>query len=395
MTTPISPVVPHIIWPGSGSDPSGKTAFGIFDFDNDFVEDAPKVAKWVCSSLGYPVVDIELTDSMIYIQLESAIIEFSTQVNEFNMREYMLNLQGTSTGSSVTQKLIKGTPLPMVVEMAVAYGVEAGTGGNVNYKKTSINLINGQQEYDLQALVGNVSESGNRIEIRRVWHERIPALSRFFDPFAGGLGMENGLQEFGWGSFSVASQFLLMPIFETILRGQAIEFNDTIRRSQYSFEIKNNKIKLFPMPKESEKLWFEYTVALDKFSATIGNPGTSGSYGGGIVSDISNVPYDTIPYQYINDGGKRWIWRYALALCKEVLGNTRSKYALLPIPNADVSMDGLTLRQEGQAEKEKLIQTLRETLERAGKHSQLEAMEDNETATLNILSKVPNLIYVG
>ncbi len=396
------PIVSVVVWPGSGSNPSNKTPFGLYEDDEIFICEAPKVAQWVCTSLGYPVMAVELTDAMIYAQFEQAISEFTSLVNEFNMRDQMLAMQGMSTGSSISQKLIKSNPLPYVIEMSQMYGTEASVGGYVDIKKGYITLQSGVQEYDLQGLWANVSESGNRIEIRRIWHERPPAINRFFDPFAGGAGMGIGvgnlLGEFGWGSYSVASQYLLMPIYETLLRVQAIEFNDQIRRSQYSFEIHNNKLRLMPVPTDADTnvlMWFEYIVVEDKFAASLGSPGTVGGSGDGVASDYSNVPYTFMQYSTINDVGRRWIWKYTLALCKIVLGGIRSKYDTLPIPNSEMRMDGLTLRQEGQQEIETLMTTLRETLQETGKKAQMEKARENEENSMEIMRRVPNVIYIG
>jgi hypothetical protein len=311
----------------------------------------------------------------------------------------MLTIQGISTGSSITGLLVNNNPLPIVVEMSTAYGTEAQSGGNVDYKRGYVTLELNKQEYDLQEWA-TVSESGNRIEIRRIWHERPPALRRFFDPFAGaagaGMGIENLLGEFGWGNYSIASQYLLMPIYETILRGQAIEFNDLIRRSQFSFEIKNNKLRIFPVPDSgfaNEKLWFEYTVKADKFNKIVGNP-FSGS-AGGIVSDYSNAPYTNIMYSHINDIGKRWIRKYTLALVKVMLGNIRNKYAQIPIPNSIVQLNGDSLIDQGKREMDELVSTLRETLETTGKNAQMRKMTENETNSTEILKRAPNIFYIG
>jgi len=387
------PIVDIIVWPGSGSTPIGKTPFEIFDDDDDFVDDAPKLAKWICTSLGYPVMAVELTDEMVYAQFEQSIIEFSSVVNEFNMREQMLALQGVSTSTDVTGKLIKSSPLPYIIEISQMYGTEAEVGGEVELKKGFVTLEAGEQDYDLQELWSSVSESGNRMEIRRVYHERTPAINRFFDPFAGsagmGLGIQNVLSEFGWGNFSIASQYLLMPIYETLLRIQAIEFNDQIRRSQYSFEIHNNNLRVIPLPNSEDqgiKLWFEYYVTTDKAAAQVSEES--------VASDFSNVPYDNVMYENINAVGRRWIWKYALSLCKIILGGIRSKYDVIPIPNSEMRLDGLTLRQEGFQEIEMLRQELRETLVEAGKERQMEKARLNEENIAEIMKRIPAYIYV-
>lgn len=394
--------VPAIFWPGSGSVPA-TSSLGVYMPDPTFQSEAPSVAKWIAGRLGYPVMAVEMTDVQLYDCFEQSILEYSSQVNEFNMRENMLNLQGASTGSSITQRLVRGSPLPMVVEISAQYGTEAGTGGNVDWKKGYIDCNNNQQEYDLQALWGAISESGNRIEIRRIFHERTPAISRggfgFGDIGAGPTdGTNNLLGEFGWAGYdgglngfagaATTGQFLVMPVYETLLRIQAIEFNDTIRRSGYSFELINNKIKIFPPPGGGDRLYFQYLVKKDKMASDI-NPS------GDIISDYSNAPYTNMVYTQINDVGKQWIRKFALALAKETLGRILSKYEGIPIPNSDVRMDGSILRQESKDEKDTLWDQLRETLEEAGRAAQMKKASENEENSQKILMKAPTLIYIG
>ena len=165
----------------------------------------------------------------------------------------------------------------------------------------------GQQDYDLKTLVADVYESGSRIDIFKVYFEERPAISRFFDPYSvSGMGTLNITQEFGFTSFSTATQYVLMPFYEDILRMQAIEFNDQIRKSAHSFNIVNNKLTIYPLPTNDYKLYFEYFVRdeFEKNSATIRT---------NKVSDYSNIKYNFIPYRKINDVGKQWIRKYTLA----------------------------------------------------------------------------------
>ena len=113
-------------------------------------------------------------------------------------------------------------------------------------------------------LWGNVSESGERIDITKVFYETTPAINRFFDPYSvSGQGTLNLVDEFGFGSFSPAAQFIMMPLYEDMLRIQQIEFNDQIRKSAHSFNIVNNKITILPKPTSNYKLYFEYQVVKD------------------------------------------------------------------------------------------------------------------------------------
>ena len=217
-------------------------------------------------------------------------------------------------------------------------------------------------------------------------------MQRFFDPYATtGYGTLNTVEGFGFGNYSPAVSFTLMPLFEDLLRVQAIELNDSIRKSSYSFTLQNNKLRIFPDPEEDQTLWFEYVKTADRDNPLI----TEYSGSTDVVSDYSNVPYDNMEYKFINDVGKQWIRKYALALCKELLGMIRSKYGSIPIPNAETTLDGDTLRSEAAAEKELLVSQLREMLEQTSRRALLEADKDEAEFLQEKLQKVPYPIYIG
>jgi hypothetical protein len=385
----------RIRWPGSGSSVVGKTPFGFYDNDLVFQADAQAAAIWAAYRLGYPVVDVELLDVNFYAAFEEATNEYGAQVNQFNIRNYMQVFQGqkmTEVGN-LTGKAVVGTPLPYIIELGKGYGTEVGVGGYVDWKKGFVVTQAGQQTYDLQSLWADQVENCNRIEVMRIFHDFPPAFARIYDPFSmTGMSYSNVLNEMGFGAYSPAVQFLMTPIFEDLLRGQAIEFNDMVRKSAYSFELTNNKLKLFPIPTYSFKVYFNYMVRNDRISGSIANdPNYTGSY----VSDYANIPYQNIPYNTVNSVGRQWIRKYYLALCKELLGCIRQKYQSLPIPGGDVTMDGAELRNEAQQEKTDLITQLRETLDATTQKQQMENSALQAEQMQETLKRVPMFIYIG
>ena len=378
------------IWTGTSSFTSGSsTPFGIYDTDSVFQSDAPKVASWCAQRLGYPIIDIELQGDNFFAVFEEAVSEYSAQVNQFNIRNNLGSLEGQPTGTNYTGQSVLGSELNNVITIGEGYGTLANVGGRTDIKKGSINLTSGTQEYDLQTLWSDVSESGERIDVTRVYHEASPAIQRFFDPYSvSGQGTLNLIDEFGFGSFSPAAQFILMPIYEDMLRIQQIEFNDQFRKSAHTFNIVNNKLQIFPIPTSDYKLWFEYQVKKEfRENSTAVLPN--------VVSDYSNIGYNFATYTNINDVGKQWIRKYTLALAKEMLGAIREKYNTVPIPGSEVSLDGAALRAEAQTEKDSLIEQLRENLNEVSKKQRME----NEAAMVDqqqqIIQKVPLNIYVG
>jgi len=378
------------IWTGTSTFTSGSsTPFGIYDSDSLFQVDAPKVASWCAKRLGYPIIDIELQGENYFAVFEEAVSEYSAQVNQFNIRNNLGSLEGQPTGSNYTGQSVLGSELNNVATIAETYGNFANVGGRTDIKSGSIQLYKGRQDYDLQAIWGDVSESGERIDVTKVFYETTPAIQRFFDPYSvSGQGTLNLIDEFGFGSFSPAAQFILMPIYEDMLRIQQIEFNDQIRKSAHTFNLVNNKIQIFPIPTTDYKLFFEYQVVKDRReNSTIITPN--------VVSDYSNIGYNFAQYTQINDVGKQWIRKYTLALAKEMLGAIREKYSTIPIPGSEVSLDGSALRAEAQTEKDALIEQLRENLNEVSKKQRMENEASMVEQQQQVMTRVPLNIYIG
>ena len=201
----------------------------------------------------------------------------------------------------------------------------------------------------------------------------------------------NMLDQFGFGNYSPAVSFLMMPVYADMLRLQAIELNDQIRKSAYTFQLRNNKLRIFPKPTSGYKLHFNYVVTADRDNVMV----TEYSGSSDVISDFSNAPYDNMNYGSINDVGRQWIRKYGLALTKELLGIVRSKYGAIPIPGAETSLDGDTLRTEASTEKEVLVTQLREMLDQTSRRALLEADKDESEFLQEKLKRVPYPIYIG
>ena len=386
----------------SASASAEATPFGLYDSDSEFRADAPKTAVWVAKRLGYPVINIELDNQQIWACFEESTSEYSAQINQFNLRNNLDILKGQPKGkvANYSQTLVEGSFLPTAVRMSQQYGTLAGVGGHTSIKKAYINLTPGQQKYNIMSASIDVETSASfttlfsgssTIDVTRMYHEATPAIARFFDPYSvGAQGTLNLISELGFGNFSPAAQFLMMPIYEDVLRMQQIEFNDHIRKSAHTFNIIDNKLEIFPIPTEGtvSRIYFEY-MSRDEFEHD------SQTIQADSLSDYSDIPYDFIQYSNINDVGKQWIRKYTLALSKELLGAIREKYSNVPIPDGEVSLDGAALRAEAQVEKDELIKQLRENLEELSRKNVMENKAHESTHHQEMLRKVPLKIYVG
>jgi hypothetical protein len=380
------------IWNGSSTFAAGQTPFGFYDSDTSFTSQADKVAKFCAIRLGYPLMDVELNSGSFYACFEEAVTTYGNEVYQAQAVQNYLSLEGGSTSTTLNEAVL--TPsLQNIIRLSSGYGTEAGVGGNVTKHSGSIAVNPNQQDYDLNQWAIDEGIQG-RIEILKVFYQAPPAIMRYFDPYAGtGTGIQSLMDAFDFGSYSPGVNFLLMPISYDLLKVQAIEFNDQVRKSAYSFEIVNNTLKLFPVPKSTGLMWFEYYLVNDKQSLD-DSANTAGGVGGSI-SNISNVPYENPSYATINAIGRQWIFKYTLALSKELLAYVRGKYTTVPVPGSEATLNQADLLADARSEKEALIGNLRDILEKTSKVSQLERKSQEAAFLQDTLKMVPMVIFVG
>ena len=378
------------IWPGSSSFFPGDTPFGFYDQDNDFQTDAELTSNWCAKRLGYPIIDVELQSINFFTVFEEAVNEYGAQLYNFQIINNFHTLEGTTTGSNFNNKKI--TPnLGNTVNISEQYGSETdAAGGNYQLQRGTLDVKAGDgQRYDLLANTSSSISGSEAVYIKRIYHYAPAAINRYFDPYAGtGTGIQSLMQTFGFGNFSPGVNFMLMPIYFDVLKLQAIELNDTIRKSGYHFNIEDNRyLKLFPIPNRNYTLHFDYVL-----KSVANNPIKNTSTN--LITDISNVPYTNPTYKHINQPGRQWIRRYTLALAKEMLGGIRGKYQSLPIPGETTTLDYARLLSEASTEKDKLIEELQKLLEETTRVKQLERQEQEAELTQKTFYKVPYPFYI-
>lgn len=378
-----------VIWNGISQFGVGQTPFGFYDLDPAFAFDADKVASFCATRLGYGLLDVELQSGSFYACFEEAISTYASEMYQFKIRENYINLEGSSADTSLNGKVLRPN-LSNVMEVSKFYGTEAGVNGPVTKYSGSLNLTKGRQSYDLKKWAEDRGIEGG-IEVRRIFYHAPPAITRYFDPYAGtGTGVQSLMNAFDFGAYSPGINFLLMPASFDIMKIQAIEFNDQIRRSAYSFEIVNNNLKIFPVPVSDGTLMFEYFKMSEKYSA-----GISGEDGSNLITDVSNVPYDNVRYGTLNAVSRQWIFRYTLALARELLAYVRGKYTTVPIPGSEATLNQQDLLTDARSEKTELLTQLREMLGESSRRQQLLRQAEEAEATQKVLIQVPYKIYVG
>ena len=383
----------------------GLTPFALYDGDAAFAADADHLVKWIAAALGggpqglsgtlaqqdETHVQIELASTDIYAQFEAATAEYGATINAFQAKSTLASFLGSATGSLTGgQDRFPQNSLEWARRQAQPYGEEFGVGGNRPFYSGSIELTAGQQSYDLNALLGVTGSDGKPLGVivRKLFHFSPFASMRFFGTTSA-INYLNG--EFNFQTFTPESVFYMLPVWEDVLRGAQFKESNTVRRSHYSFEMhgNTNTLVLFPVPDANNTLFLTYNLADPLFPL---DPTDSSTYG---VSNVSNLPFGTIPYSGINSIGRQWIWKMTLALCKEVLGLIRRKMLTVPIPGGDLSLDGASLVTDGRAEMDQLRSQLHELLDSLT-YDKLAAKELAQAqASMQLLSLIPLRIFIG
>ena len=382
------------IYPGSSSFFPGQTPFGFYDYDYQFQIDADKVATFCARRLGYPLVDVELQDLNFYAAFEDAITTYGNELYAFQVRDNMLTLEGAPADTEVNTALI--TPnLATVIRMSQQYAAEAGAGGNITYYSGALSLTPGKQTYNLKEWAVSQSISGG-IEIKTVFYQDLPAINQMYAPFGGfaGLGglpaagIYGGMYGGGYGG-----GYLMMPVAYDAGVIQGLELSNQIRLSNYTFNIVNNNLTIFPIPTDNDVrqgfLWFEYIKLEDRYTNSITQ--TNGDK----VTNVSNAPYNNPTYTQINSVGRQWIFEYTLALCKEMLGYVRGKYGTIPVPDQNITLNQADLLSAATAEKQALVERLRLYLDETSKKALLERRAQESDFRRQEINNVPMVIYIG
>lgn len=377
---------------------SGSTPFGIFDTDPQFAVDADRMVKYVAVKLGGGLpgqptdnglhVQVELQSTDVYSQFEAATIEYGSIINAYQAKSSLSAFLGSATGTLTGgQNRYPQASLEWARRQAQAFGEESYVGGTHVLYSGSIDLNPGQQDYDLQALINPTGSDGSpiRMIVRKVFHFSPLSAYRFFGTTSA-VNYLNG--QFNFQTFTPETVFYMLPIWEDVLRGMQFKTSNSVRRSNYSFEMHNNVLKVLPTPTQPNTMFFTYNLDTGPIDDS-----DKSSFG---VSNISNVPFGNIPYQGINSIGREWIWKMTLAMCKETLGMIRRKMKTIPIPGGgDLTLDGDDLVSEGRQEQEALETELRGLLEEMS-YDRLALKEAEQSEGLmRVLSQVPLKIYIG
>ncbi|MDC0539980.1 hypothetical protein OAO15_00555 [bacterium] len=375
-----------------------STAFGFYNNDIEFQDDCVKVAKFVTTRLGYPLMDVELQTGSIFTAFEEAITMYGNELYAYLIRENVLDLTGLPYENVNLSEVIVTPNFDAIIRLSEQYGEEAGVGGNIDWIKGNIPLTGSVQDYDVKkwAKEQDPPITGS-LEIKRIFYqEPVPASARMLNPYDGfGFGGVAAAGLMGLGGFGGGYGYLMMPLNYDLQVIQAIEMNTQVRLSNYSFEVHNNVIRIFPIPNLNNgsdgdvgNLWFEYILRNDRANASLICAEDK-------ITNVSNMPYQNPVYSLINSVGRQWIFEMTLAICKEILGYVRGKYSTVPIPNAEMTLNQADLLGAATAEKTALLERLRAYFDENSRASLLERKVREQDAVLRELDQVPRVIYIG
>jgi hypothetical protein len=373
--------------------------FGFYNSDLEFQQDAVKVARFCAQRLGWPIENVELQDANFFTAFEEAVTVYGNELYAYQVRENMLNLEGLPISTPPLNNTQITPNMGNVIRISEQYGSEAGVGGNVNWYSGSVILTASVQDYDLDVWAQENGIVGSDLEIQRVFYQGVPASATYY--YGGGIGLGAGWGGFfgalgGVAGYGAANNYLVTPLSYNVAAIQEVELGNDILFSAYSFEIINNKLRIYPVPTDGDTgthYWFQYLLKSERLEDSLASG--SGELGAGLVTNVSNVPFTNPVYSQINSIGRSWIFEYTLALCKEILGYVRGKYSTIPIPGAEVTLNQGDLIASATTDKEALIARLREYFDQTSRQAMLERRALEADFSQTELNKTPMTIFIG
>lgn len=402
------------------------TPFGLYDSDLGFQRDADSMIVYVKRKLGEDFLSVELTKKEIWTCFEEATKLFNSWIVEYLTVSNLSNLIGVPTGSydpvtgqntiNLTNTYIAPN-LEFLDRLAEPYANLIGWGSTQNSFSGSIDMVEGQQDYDLYTdlkdqygmpLYSMLSGSGGKMRVVEVYHYA-PTQFLFNSSFGTNMGGGGG-GALPAGAFNSDTRFHMLPLFEDVLRAGQLKLAGKVRRSHYNYRISGRNFRVFPVPGElipgvNNKVWIRviFSAALEGAFINLGASGSmTGSYFSATAAGFSgpsygasnpaNIPMGLITYATLNQWAKNWIARMTFALATEVLGRTRRKVSRIPIPGAEVELDGSALVTESREDQGKLLEDLKEKLENlsyAKLQEQQATMAENLMKQLSFLPMPP------
>lgn len=372
------------------------TPFGFFDSDVAFQTEADGIVTFVKRKLGDDVLSVELTKKQIWACLEEATLEYARYVQEMKIVSELVNMLGQPTGSIDLTNTYPHKSLEYLLRLADAYAYEAAVGGSFDAHLGYFNIEIGRQDYNLYtelhstqtgSLVVDTLPTGSRGRLRVIevyHHEPIAAQSTLLNA----SNITNFLAtNFNYESYVNSTVFYVLPVFEDVLRRGMLKEAFRVRRSNYSYQIIGSQLRIFPIPNSdlggTARLYVKVAPPPNVFNPAFQDDSIHG------VSGPENVPFSVLPYGTITVPGRQWIRQYTLALAREILGLVRSKFQTVPIPNADLQLNGESLLQQAREDKERLVTNLKEFLEKLTGQKLIEAQAAIAESVQKQLRMVP------
>jgi hypothetical protein len=319
--------------------------------------------KKVRHVLGAPLRSIELEDEQMDTLLEFSIDEYSQYVQDWLIESQWTALNNLDLDTQSLAKAFTTRSLDYETRYTYAYSKIVGlqAGGDWVLKKDYVQLVPNQQIYEIPA---------NRELNEVLWFTPATMNNMLFDPWAfggiagGGISGPAGYAQVG----NLSGSYFLMPAFDMLLRMQEINIQRRIIAGDLTYRVTalpggKKALHLMNTPGGKfdfgnstlmkGKVWYWYydTEGSDRDKCLADNPD--------IIKMPSDVPFNKMSWEDLNNPAQVWVRRWFIAYCKETLSKVRGKFSgNLKAPDGDLTMDYQSLATEAKDEKTKLIEEL-------------------------------------
>lgn len=277
-------------------------------------------------------MDIELDEDACYDNYGTATLQYFNRIYEYFFHNHLIDLNIYGSGSVLSDM----SPVIRNYQTLVGGLVGIGSDKKLAYFNTNSNV----QEYEISGSLPSGTDVSN-IEIIEVFYMNPYRQMTMYPGLGGEEGIKAAIGVFGNNPafFPNTELMSIHPSSEIYRWRQSFQTFMNLIQSDYRYEILDGgkKIRLIPAPSSNiTKVYFEY-IDLSK-----------ASFKKEYIISPGMIPEVQLKYDNLNTFAKGFIIDMAYGYNLISIGEVRSKYDTVPVPDSNVSLNGPDIISRGQ-----------------------------------------------
>lgn len=378
-------------------------------------EDVKSLFRTVRTMLGAPIRKVQLEDEQLCDLLDVAIGDYAEKVQNWVLETQWLNVQskGTIQFQNANELAYAMTVRTMDWSRDYSYWFSREVGlqqrGNYELKKDFFRIEKGKQVYVIPA--------GR--EINKVMYITPSTTKAALYGNLGTLdtGIGGGFGQYGnMGNGMGITGFYVGSAYDTVLMSVDLKFKNSLLRGDLAYKVTagpdgTHLVHLMSVPGSPNMVggiaaddtwgWNRYANCICWYTYYDVSGGKEDADAcmlenrDDVIITPDQVPLDKMKYELMNNPAQQIIRRLLVAEAKILLGIIRGTFSgAIKIPEAEAQMDYNMLLEQGKAEKETVLNELKERLDRMTPWNLMEKQATMNEQLIKVLKNKPLGLFV-